>query len=116
MEQAAFLISANLGYALSINLFLEDNKLAAGGFSGLAIALNHFFYVPVGPLPNTVDPAFALGLDCKGQIFHGFHAYILGIILCFYRCIDYFTLPYRQYIDSGYIGWCALRHLRCTPP
>ncbi len=52
-DRAGLLVLANLGYALAINLFLEDNQIAAGGFSGLAIALNHFFYVPVGasPLP-----------------------------------------------------------------
>ncbi len=47
-DKLGFLVSANLGYALGINLFLKDNEIAAGGFSGLAIALNHFFYVPVG--------------------------------------------------------------------
>ncbi len=35
LGNTGLLILANLGYALGINLFLEDNQIAAGGFSAL---------------------------------------------------------------------------------
>ena len=43
-----FILAGNLCNALALNLFLTENEIAAGGFYGIAIVLNHFFYVPVG--------------------------------------------------------------------
>ena len=43
-----FILAGNLCNALALNLFLTENEIAAGGFFGIAIVLNHFFYVPVG--------------------------------------------------------------------
>jgi uncharacterized membrane-anchored protein YitT (DUF2179 family) len=43
-----FIAMGNACNALALNLFLTENEIAAGGFFGIAIVLNHFFYVPVG--------------------------------------------------------------------
>jgi uncharacterized membrane-anchored protein YitT (DUF2179 family) len=69
-DKLGFLILANLGYALGINLFLEDNQIAAGGFSGLAIALNHLFYVPVGAFTFVLTiPLLVWAWFAKGKYF-----------------------------------------------
>jgi uncharacterized membrane-anchored protein YitT (DUF2179 family) len=68
--KAGYLILANLGYALAINLFLEGNQIAAGGFSGLGIVLNHFFYVPIGAFVFALSiPRFIWAWRIKGKYF-----------------------------------------------
>lgn len=47
-QKCIYIILGNLCYALSLNLFLVDNNIAAGGFSGLAIAVSRFVPIPVG--------------------------------------------------------------------
>ncbi len=69
-SRLGFLAAANLGYALAINLFLEDNEIAAGGFSGLAIALNHFVYIPVGVFTFVLSiPLVFWAWAAKGRYF-----------------------------------------------
>ena len=69
-SKSGMLILANLGYALGINLFLEDNQIAAGGFSGLGIVLNHFFYVPIGAFVFALSvPLFLWAWKVKGKYF-----------------------------------------------
>ena len=66
-KKCMYIVLGNLSYALSLNLFLVDNNIAAGGFAGLAVALNHFFPIPVGTfvlvltLPLLVWAIFAKG-------------------------------------------------------
>jgi uncharacterized membrane-anchored protein YitT (DUF2179 family) len=70
LGNTGLLILANLGYALGINLFLEDNQIAAGGFSGLGIVLNKFFYVPIGAFTFALSiPLFFWAWKAKGRQF-----------------------------------------------
>ena len=48
LRRILYIIGGNACNALALNLFLTENEIAAGGFFGVAIVLNHFFYVPVG--------------------------------------------------------------------
>ena len=66
-RRGMFLVLGNACCALSINLFLAGNGIAAGGFSGLAIALNHFFYVPIGAFVLVLSlPLLIWAVFCKG--------------------------------------------------
>jgi uncharacterized membrane-anchored protein YitT (DUF2179 family) len=47
-EKLLFLICGNLASVLGLNLFLAGNGIAAGGFSGIAVAINYVRYVPIG--------------------------------------------------------------------
>ncbi len=60
----------NLCYALAINLFLEPNHIAAGGFAGLAIALNRYIHVPTGVFVLVLSlPLYAWSVPVKGWSF-----------------------------------------------
>lgn len=48
LRRILYICAGNACNALALNLFLTENEIAAGGFFGIAIVLNHFFYVPVG--------------------------------------------------------------------
>ena len=42
------LLGGNLALVFGLNLFLEDNGIAAGGFSGIGIIVNYVVPVPIG--------------------------------------------------------------------
>ena len=48
MKQIGYLLAANVGYALALNLFYVNNNIAAGGLAGIGTVLNYFLSVPVG--------------------------------------------------------------------
>ena len=41
-EQVFYLLIADVFYALALNLFYVGNKIAAGGFAGIATVINAF--------------------------------------------------------------------------
>ncbi|MDD3204829.1 MAG: YitT family protein [Lachnospiraceae bacterium] len=41
---------ASVFYGMGVSLFLDPNKLAPGGFTGIAIIINHYVSIPVGTL------------------------------------------------------------------
>ena len=47
-EQVFYLLIADVFYALALNLFYVGNKIAAGGFAGIATVINAFIPIPVG--------------------------------------------------------------------
>ena len=51
-RKLAFIFLGNLCYALAINLFMQENRIAAGGFAGLAIALNPWLHVARRRMPS----------------------------------------------------------------
>jgi len=66
----------NLCYALAINLFMQENRIAAGGFAGLAIALNPWIHVPTGVFVLVLSiPLYIWSVSVKGWSFM-----ILGLI------------------------------------
>ena len=83
-----YIILGNTFNALALNLFLTENEIAAGGFFGIAIVLNHFFYVPVG--------AFVLVLTVPLLIWayfvHGWK-YVLNTLVT--------TVGYSLFVDGS---------------
>ncbi len=47
-EQVMYLLLADVLYALALNLFYVGNKIAAGGFAGVATVINSFIPIPIG--------------------------------------------------------------------
>ena len=67
-KQIGYLLAANLGYALAINLFYIDNQIAAGGLAGLGTILNTFLHIPVGFAVFMLNlPICLWGLGIKGK-------------------------------------------------
>ena len=48
IKSIKWIILGNLFYSLALNLFLVENRIAAGGFAGIATLINHFIKVPIG--------------------------------------------------------------------
>ena len=70
VKKLLFIFMGNLCYALAINLFLEPNRIAAGGFAGLAIALNPWLHVPTGVFVLVLSvPLFVWAVFVKGWSF-----------------------------------------------
>lgn len=54
---------ASVFYAVAISLFLDPNKLAPGGVTGIAIIVNHFLDMPTGTLVLIMNiPIMLLGI------------------------------------------------------
>lgn len=69
-KKLAFIILGNMAYALAINLFLQPNQIAAGGFGGLAIALYPWIHVPTGIFVLVLSiPLFIWSVYAKGWSF-----------------------------------------------
>ncbi len=65
-----FIFLGNLCYALAINLFMQENRIAAGGFAGLAIALNPWLHVPIGVFVLVLSiPLYVWSVAVKGWSF-----------------------------------------------
>ncbi len=70
VKKLLFIFMGNLCYALAINLFLKPNRIAAGGFAGLAIALNPWLHVPTGVFVLILSaPLFVWAVFVKGWSF-----------------------------------------------
>jgi uncharacterized membrane-anchored protein YitT (DUF2179 family) len=70
LRKLGFIFLGNLCYALAINLFLKPNHIAAGGFAGLAIALNRYIRVPTGVFVLVLSlPLYAWSVWVKGWSF-----------------------------------------------
>ncbi|MDL2259982.1 YitT family protein [Deltaproteobacteria bacterium OttesenSCG-928-K17] len=48
--QSLYLIAGTLCYAAALRLFFVDNRIAAGGFSGIATVLNYVSSIPIGTI------------------------------------------------------------------
>ncbi|MDD7285681.1 MAG: YitT family protein [Candidatus Fimisoma sp.] len=69
-KQILYLLIADIGYALALNLFYVGNNIAAGGLAGIGTVLNYFFSWPIGltVLVLTV-PIVVLGAKIKGKAY-----------------------------------------------
>ena len=75
-RKLAFIFLGNLCYALAINLFMQSNRIAAGGFAGLAIALNPWLHIPTGVFVLVMSiPLYVWAVFAKGWSFM-----LLGLI------------------------------------
>lgn len=67
-KQIGYLLTANIGYALALNLFYVGNNIAAGGLAGIGTVLNYFLSVPVGLTVFVLNiPIVLWGLTIKGK-------------------------------------------------
>ena len=67
-KQVGYLLTANVGYALALNLFYVGNNIAAGGLAGIGTVLNYFLSVPVGLTVFVLNiPIVLWGLTIKGK-------------------------------------------------
>lgn len=67
-KQIGYLLAANVGYALALNLFYVGNNIAAGGLAGIGTVLNYFLSVPVGVTVFVLNiPIVLWGLTIKGK-------------------------------------------------
>ena len=67
-KQIGYLLTANVGYALALNLFYVGNNIAAGGLAGIGTVLNYFLSVPVGVTVFVLNiPIVLWGLTIKGK-------------------------------------------------
>ena len=54
---------ASVFFAIAVSLFLDPNKLAPGGVTGIAIIINHFLDMPTGTLVLIMNiPIMILGI------------------------------------------------------
>ena len=68
LRQIRYLLMANIGYALAVNLFYVDNSIAAGGLAGVGTILNSFTAIPVGVAVFCLNlPICLWGLSIKGK-------------------------------------------------
>ncbi len=76
LRKLAFIFLGNLCYAMAINLFLQSNRIAAGGFAGLAIALYPWLHIPTGVFVLVMSvPLYVWAVVVKGWSFM-----LLGLI------------------------------------
>lgn len=82
----------SLVYAISINIFIQPNKIAPGGFIGIAIIINHFFpVIKIGLFIIAMNiPLFLIGTKRMGLKF--LLGSIIGTILS--SVLIDLTLPY----------------------
>ncbi|MGF6376648.1 uncharacterized membrane-anchored protein YitT (DUF2179 family) [Clostridiales Family XIII bacterium PM5-7] len=67
-KQVMYLILANVGYALALNLFYVNNSIAAGGLAGIGTVLNHFMGAPIGVTVFILNiPIVIWGATVKGK-------------------------------------------------
>jgi len=90
-----YLVLSCLLYTLSLRLFLIDNQIAAGGFSGLGIVINKFIPIPLGTLilimniPSFIASFFIKGLKFTIKTFIA--AFIFSFILDFFSFVPTVT-------------------------
>lgn len=66
-KQVLYLLIADFGYAMALNLFYVGNDIAAGGLAGIGTVLNHFFNWPIGITVFLMTiPIALLGVKVKG--------------------------------------------------
>ncbi len=48
MKRMLLMVIANIGYAVTLHLFLADNNIAGGGLTGFGIIVTNFIDIPIG--------------------------------------------------------------------
>lgn len=67
-KQVFYLLLANIGYALALNLFYVDNNIAAGGLAGIGTVMNYFMSAPIGTTVFILNiPIVIWGATVKGK-------------------------------------------------
>lgn len=70
IKNILLIIIGSIVYAISISLFLNPNKIAPGGVSGIAIMAGHFIDIGVGTLTFLINlPILIIGLIKLGKGF-----------------------------------------------
>ena len=70
IKQLLFFLSGNFCYAFAIQLFLAGNRIAAGGFAGIATVLSSFFPISISMIIFLMNvPLLVISLKVKGWKF-----------------------------------------------
>lgn len=70
LKRLAYFFAGNLCFALSLRLFLVDNNIVAGGFAGIATAINYLIDIPIGTIVFLMNlPFLLISLKVKGVSF-----------------------------------------------
>lgn len=89
-QKSLKIIAGSALYALAISLFLDPNRLAPGGVSGIAIIISHFSHLPTGLLIIALNvPLMILGLFKLG--FHTMLSTIVTTLLSSFL-VDVFSV------------------------
>lgn len=69
-KQIGYLLLADTGYALALNLFYVGNNIAAGGIAGIGTLLNYFFGLPIGIMVFLMSVPIAIcAIKIKGKTY-----------------------------------------------
>lgn len=80
IKNTLLIVIGSIIYAVSISLFLEPNKIAPGGVSGIAIMAGHYIDIGVGTLTFLINvPILIIGLIKLGKEF--FAGTVVSILL-----------------------------------
>lgn len=88
-------------YAVGINIFNVPNKIAQGGFSGLAIVINYLTGLPVGAVNFALNvPLFILAWIFIGRKFVFKSVWVTGMLSLMIDVMARFSAPYAYKGDK----------------
>ena len=95
LVDTCFFVVGSMFYAAGINIFAVPNNIAESGATGLAIAANYLFHVPVGVANFIINvPLFILAWIFLGKRFVG---RTLWVVVILSAALDLTTLFYPTY-------------------
>ena len=95
LVDTCFFVVGSLFYSAGINIFAVPNNIAESGATGLAIAANYLFHVPVGIAVFVINvPLFVLAWVFLGKRFVG---RTLWVVVILSATLDLTTLFYPKY-------------------
>ena len=118
LSQIKYLLLANFGYALAVNLFYVDNNIAAGGLAGAGTIINSFTSIPVGVAVFCLNlPICLWGLTIKGKRYVILSVITIGVFsvivdaLSFLPCLsdDKIVAVVCGGIIYGTSSYCSVR-------
>ena len=81
LVDTCFFVVGSMFYAAGINIFAVPNNIAESGATGLAIAANYLFHVPVGVANFIINvPLFILAWSFLGKRFVGRALWVVVIL------------------------------------
>lgn len=89
-KRIAFLLIADLLYALSLNLFYVPHNIAAGGLAGIATVINSIAPIPIGVVMFLLNlPICLWGIRVKGVKFVALSMVAMGIYSAFVDILSF---------------------------
>jgi len=95
-KQFLLMLAADVMYAVALNCFFVDNKIAAGGLAGIATVINSFIPIPLGIAVFVMNiPIVLAALRIKGGSYTIMAILMTGVysavvdLLAFLPCVSY---------------------------